>query len=108
MSYGTNIPYLMRKIKVSPHHARLIIDNLIESGILREHIENETQPIVLYFFVEHKYGRDLFYPKCDNARVIVESLLRQKSATKKQILIMQNVGWLIKITHKNPLQENSE
>lgn len=106
MGYATSIPFLMRKRKVTPQEAKIIIDNMISTGLIGQDLsKEENQSIILRFTVERKYGRYLFYPKCENAKLIINGLLFQKSATKNQIQKMIDAGWKIDYSYRDPLNQ---
>lgn len=104
MSFGTSIPFLMRKKNMSHMEAKRVIEDLVNKGILREPVteldEHEEESFSLTFLAESKYGRHLFYPICDNSQFIICNLLSQKTATKKQIILMQEQGWMVKLKQK--------
>lgn len=104
MHYGTSIPLLMRKKKITYQEALRLIQSLMDDNILIQdsnpHIQGNEE-FILTFQVESKYGRNLFYPICDNAKFIIQHLLFQKTATKNQINTMQNHGWEIKLKRKD-------
>lgn len=103
MSYGTSIPFLMRKTKCSHESAVKKIKELLDLGLINSNSpENKEPPIplTLKFNVISKYGRDLFYPTDEQAIFLVCQLLKQKTATKIQLKAMQDQGWEIILEYK--------
>ncbi len=101
MSYGTSIPFIMRKTKLSYDAARTKINELVDQGFINSNSEEiPLQSFKLTFLAISKYGRDLFYPNDKESEFIIRRLLKQKTATKNQLKAMQEQGWMVNVETK--------
>lgn len=102
MSYGTSVPFIMRKTKMSHEASLKKINELEADGWIgkNELDKKKSSNPSLNFSVISKYGRDLFYPIDDQAKFIICHLLKQRTATFNQLKSMREFGWDIQYNQK--------
>lgn len=106
MSYGTSVPFIMRKTKLSHDAALKKINWLVDEGLINktELLEQFLPNLSLKFTVISKYGRDLFYPNDNQSKFITCHLLKQKTATFDQLKSMREFGWDIQYSENETVK----